>query len=152
MGKGRGPGIKELLDPTDNTEDPTNDTKQWTIEGTLKETLGADGTTDAGDAMLRGSYEITSPILELKDFIETFKKTQHPRHQTRNNTKNGRQSIWTCPRKESHLSFRQTSRTLKSNPRQPEHNRPPVQRNDTPMKKRHLPLTYGRTKESLLFE
>jgi hypothetical protein len=116
MGKGRGPGIKELLVPTDNTEDPTNDTKHWTIEGdkenitkaimnqnqkkiskkfntpfacgTLKETLGADGTTDADYAMLRGSYEITSPIPELKEFIETLKKTKHPRHRTSNNTEN----------------------------------------------------------------
>jgi hypothetical protein len=102
MGKGRGPGIKELLIPTNTNEDPTNSTTQWTVEGnkdkltkaimtqnekqfskafntpfacgSLKETLGADGTTAAGDAMLRGAYEITSPIAELKEFVETFKK------------------------------------------------------------------------------
>jgi hypothetical protein len=42
--------------------------------GELKEVLGADGTTTAGDDMLRGIYEVTSPISELKEFIETFKK------------------------------------------------------------------------------
>jgi hypothetical protein len=33
MGKGRGPGIKELLIPTNTNEDPTNSTTQWTVEG-----------------------------------------------------------------------------------------------------------------------
>jgi hypothetical protein len=101
MGKGRGPGIKELLIPTNTNEDPTNSTTQWTVEenkekltrsimkqnekqfskafntpyecGSLKEPLGADGTPAAGDAMLRGAYGITSPITELKEFVETFK-------------------------------------------------------------------------------
>jgi hypothetical protein len=41
--------------------------------GELKDFLGADGTTAAGDAMLRGTFEITSPISELKELIQTFK-------------------------------------------------------------------------------
>jgi hypothetical protein len=102
MGKGRGQGIKELLVPTNPNEEPPNNTKQWTVEvdkdcvtdaimnqnekcfsksfhtpfagGELREVLGADGTTKAGDDILRGMYEVTSPISELKEFIETFKK------------------------------------------------------------------------------
>jgi hypothetical protein len=102
MGKGRGPGIKELLVPNDPHEEPSNDTTEWTVEGDrdnvtnaimtqnekcfskafhtpfacgeLKDVLGADGTTAAGDEMLRGTFEITSPISELKEFIQTFKK------------------------------------------------------------------------------
>jgi hypothetical protein len=102
MGKGRGPGIKELLVPHDPNEEPSNDTTEWTVQGDrdnvtdaimtqnekcfskafhipfacgeLKDVLGADGTTAAGDEMLRGTFEITSPISELKEFIQTFKK------------------------------------------------------------------------------
>jgi hypothetical protein len=101
MGKGRGPGIKELLIPSDPNEEPSNNTTEGTVEGDkdcvtnaimtqnekcfskafhtpfacgeLKDVLGADGTTAAGDAMLRGTFEITSPISELKEFIQTFK-------------------------------------------------------------------------------
>jgi hypothetical protein len=102
MGKRRGPGISELMVPSDPNEDPSNNTTEWTIEGDkenvanaimkqneksfskafntpfacgdLKEALGADGTTQAGDDMMRGTYEITSPISELKEFVETFRK------------------------------------------------------------------------------
>jgi hypothetical protein len=80
MGKGRGPGIKELLIPKNTDEDPTNDTTEWSIEGdknsitnaimtqnekqfskafntpfaygTLKQVLGVDDTMETGDAML----------------------------------------------------------------------------------------------------
>jgi hypothetical protein len=102
MGKGRDPGIKELLISTNPTEEPSNDTTEWTVKGDndcvtdaimnqndkcfskafhtpfacgeLKEVIGADGTTTAGDDMLRGTFEVTRPISELKEFIETFKK------------------------------------------------------------------------------
>jgi hypothetical protein len=33
MGKGRGPGIKELLIPSDPDEEPSNDTTEWTVKG-----------------------------------------------------------------------------------------------------------------------
>jgi hypothetical protein len=33
MGKGRGPGIKELLVPSDPNEEPSNNTTEWTVEG-----------------------------------------------------------------------------------------------------------------------
>jgi hypothetical protein len=102
MGKGRGPGIKELLIPSDPNEEPLTNTTEWNFEGDrdnvtdaimtqngkcfskafhtpfacgeLKDVLGADDTTAAGDEMLRGTFEITSPISELKEFIQTFKK------------------------------------------------------------------------------
>jgi hypothetical protein len=102
MVNGRGAGIKELLIPTSLDEAPTNSTTNWTVEGDresvtqaivaqngkcfskafhtpfacrkLKEVLGADGTTEAGDDILRGTFEVTSPIAKLKEFIETFKK------------------------------------------------------------------------------
>jgi hypothetical protein len=102
MGTGRGHGIKELLVPSKPNEEPSNDTTEWTVEGDrdnvtdaimtqnekcfskafhtsfacgdLKDVLGADGTTAAGDEMLRGTFKITSPISELKEFIQTFKK------------------------------------------------------------------------------
>jgi hypothetical protein len=121
MGKDRCPGIKELLIPTNTNEDPTNSTTQWTVEGnkdkltraimkqnekqfikafntpfacgSLKETLGADGTTATGDAMLRGAYEITSPISELKVRGNIQKESQHTRHQARNYTQNVRESL-----------------------------------------------------------
>jgi hypothetical protein len=34
--------------------------------GELKEVIGADGTMKAGDDMLRGMFEVTIPISELK--------------------------------------------------------------------------------------
>jgi hypothetical protein len=102
MVNGRGAGIKELLIPTSLDEAPTNSTTNWTVEGDresvtqaimaqsekcfskafhtpfacgrLKEVLGADGNTEAGDDILCGTFEVTSPIAELKEFIETFKK------------------------------------------------------------------------------
>jgi hypothetical protein len=80
MGKRRGPGISELMVPSDPNEDPSNNTTKWTIEGDkanvanaimeqnensfskafntpfacgdLKEALGVDGTTQAGDDMM----------------------------------------------------------------------------------------------------
>jgi hypothetical protein len=102
MGKRRGPGISELMVPSEPDEDPSNNTTEWTIEGDkenianaimkqseksfskafntpfacgdLKEALGVDRTTQAGDDTMRGTYEITSPISELKKFIEMFRK------------------------------------------------------------------------------
>jgi hypothetical protein len=94
MGNGRGAGIKELIIPTNPDEAPTNSTTDWTVEGDresvtqaimaqnekyfrkafhtpfacgrLKDVLGADGTTEAGDGILRGTFEVTSLIAELK--------------------------------------------------------------------------------------
>jgi hypothetical protein len=80
MGKRRGPGISELMVQSDSNKYPSNNTTKWTIEGykanvanaimkqnkksfskafntpfaygDLKEALGVDGTTQAGDDMM----------------------------------------------------------------------------------------------------
>jgi hypothetical protein len=41
MGKRRGPGISELMVPSDPNEEPSNNTTEWTIEGDKKNVANA---------------------------------------------------------------------------------------------------------------